>query len=200
MKSQLALPYASVNLPSIDELHRRFTEFNELLFGSKLPSAELRWSTRLRIAGTCDPRRRIITLSRSYHEHFPGDLDDTLKHEMIHLRYHGHGPAFRREAARVGATVHCKEYAGLHPKAHLRYVCPQCRREFRRMKPAELYCGRCSRGRLHPSYRLVLAHDPHVPKNPEPVNRGARREKPRRAPASSPLQLDLLTYFEAAVL
>jgi predicted SprT family Zn-dependent metalloprotease len=193
MSPQLALSYGSASLPSIDELHRRFIEFNAALFGSKLPSAELRWSTRLRIAGTCDPRRRIITLSRAYHEHYPGDLDDTLKHEMIHLRYHGHGPAFRREATRVGATVHCKEYAGLHPKAHLRYVCPHCHREFRRMKPAELYCGRCSRGHLHPSFRLVLAHDAPAAKKSVATKRTPRRERARQTAASFPLQLDLLS-------
>ena len=146
-------------LPDEAELQRRFARFNIDLFKSKLPAATIRWSGRMRIAGTCHRHRALITLSRPYHERFPDDVDDTLKHEMIHLRYAGHGPAFRREAQRVSASIHCREYDGIHPRAKLIYACPACWREFHRAKPGDLYCGRCSRGRLQPQFRLILKRE-----------------------------------------
>lgn len=179
--SQLDLLTGSMAaLPDEAELQRRFDWFNETLFKSRLPAASIRWSTRMRIAGTCQRHRLLITLSRPYHERFPQDVDDTLKHEMIHLRYAGHGPAFRREAQRVGASVHCREYDGIHPKARLVYACPSCWREYRRMKPAELYCGRCSRGRLVPQFRLVLKREiePERARRARPTS-GTQRRHPR---------------------
>ncbi len=184
--SQLELLSAApVCLPDEAELKRRFAQFNAEFFQSKLPDATIRWSTRMRIAGTCQRHRALITLSRTYHERFPEDLDDTLKHEMIHLRYMGHGPAFRREAQRVGASIHCRDYDGIHPRAKFIYACPTCWREFRRTKPAELFCGRCSRGRLLPQFRLVLKHRiDTVPATRAPnrvAAKSARRVTPKRS-------------------
>ena len=143
-------------MPDEHELARRYKEFNRHFFDSSLPSVTLRWSQRMRVAGTCDSHRRIITLSHIYHSHFPDDVDDTLKHEMIHLRHRRHDAGFRREAARVGASVHCREYSELHPRARFIYVCPNCGTEFPRSKRERLYCGRCARRRLDPRYALVL--------------------------------------------
>lgn len=177
------LSSANVTLPDEDELLRRFHHFNADFFKGKLPDAKIRWSTRMRIAGTCHRHRALITLSRPYHEQFPGDVDDTLKHEMIHLRYAGHGPAFRREAARVGASVHCREYEGIHPRARLVYACPTCWREFRRSKPGDLYCGRCSRGRPSPMSRLVLIREIETRDTAPGSSRAAAMSPPRtRAP------------------
>jgi len=143
-------------IPDEAELARRFATFNTQYFQGRLPYAVVRWSSRMRIAGTCDRQRRIITLSRPYHLHFPNDVDDTLKHEMIHLRLPHHDEAFRRVAERVGATMHCKEYPGLHPRARYIYVCPNCETVFHRTRKERLFCGRCSGRRLDPRFMLVL--------------------------------------------
>ena len=135
----------SLRLPDEAELQHRFAHFNHELFQGKLPPAVMRWSSRMRIAGTCRRSDGLITLSRPYHLQFPGDVEDTIKHEMIHLRHAGHGPAFRRVAQRIGTTIHCKEYPGLHPRARLVYICFSCHSRYPRTKPGELYCGRCSR-------------------------------------------------------
>jgi predicted SprT family Zn-dependent metalloprotease len=146
----------TARLPDEPELARRFADFNRRYFDGSLPVADVRWSSRMRIAGTCDGRNRTITLSRVYHAHFPEDVDDTLKHEMIHLRHHSHDAAFRREAERIGATIHCKEYPGLHPRARFVYICPHCRTTFHRSKRERLYCGLCARTRLDARFILVL--------------------------------------------
>lgn len=188
------------DLPDVEELQLRFQRFNVEFFKSKLPNATIRWSTRMRIAGTCHRHRALITLSRPYHERFPQDVDDTLKHEMIHLRYAGHGPAFKREAQRVGASIHCREYEGIHPRAKYVYACPTCWREFRRTKPGELFCGRCSKGRLVPQYRLVLkreiAVDRVAAKRPR-ADASTKMRKPTIKPGSKQSLLEqLVQLFE----
>ncbi len=145
-----------VLLPDPDELARRYAEFNLRYFQDSLPPVTIKWSKRMRIAGTCDSHRRIITLSYVYHTHFPNDVDDTLKHEMIHLRCPHHDAAFRREAARIGTSVHCHDYPELHPRARFIYVCPTCNTEYPRVKRAQLYCGRCARRGFDPRFKLIL--------------------------------------------
>lgn len=147
-------------LPGETELALLFARLNAEHFAQSLPEASVRWSSRMRIAGTCDTRRRVITLSRPYHAHFPEDLEDTLKHEMIHLRHPHHDADFRREAERVGTTIHCREYPGLHPRARYVYTCPCCGAKYHRArKERQLYCGRCARRRLDPRFLLVLLTD-----------------------------------------
>jgi hypothetical protein len=163
----------TARLPDEEELARRFSYFNQRYFEGSLPITNVLWSSRMRIAGTCDSRRRVITLSRAYHAHFPNDVDDTLKHEMIHLKQHSHDAAFRREAERVGATIHCKEYPGLHPRARFVYICPRCRTLFHRSKRERLYCGLCARNRLDARFILVLR--PSARRNESAVPLAARR-------------------------
>jgi rubrerythrin len=146
----------AVLLPNPQELAHRYAEFNLGYFENQLPAVTIRWSKRMRIAGTCDSHRRIITLSHIYHTQFPDDVDDTLKHEMIHLRCPRHDAAFRREAARIGASVHCRDYPDLHPRARYIYFCPNCGTEFPRSKRAHLYCGACGRRGFDPRFRLIL--------------------------------------------
>jgi predicted SprT family Zn-dependent metalloprotease len=160
----------SIALPDEAELRRRFRAFNDEFFDGALPDAKVRWSNRMRIAGTCNHVQRIISLSRPYHEHFPHDVDDTLKHEMIHLIHHGHDAVFKREAERVGASVHCREYPGLHPRARIVYLCPGCDAVFHRTRKERLFCGKCSRGRHDTRFELVL--------RPPATQQAARR--PRR--------------------
>jgi predicted SprT family Zn-dependent metalloprotease len=172
----------AVPLPDTDELGRRYAEFNRIYFRNSLPPATIRWSKRMRIAGTCDSRRRIISLSHVYHSHFPQDVDDTLKHEMIHLRNPRHDAAFRREAARIGASVHCRDYPELHPRARYIYICPTCRMEYPRTKRGNLYCGRCARKGFDPRYKLILRGKAEQEKAVRVLaaSKPARKRSPRR--------------------
>lgn len=174
-QTDLFAPRAVV-LPPPDELARRYAEFNLRYFRNALPPVTIKWSNRMRIAGTCDSRRRIITLSHTYHTHFPDDVDDTLKHEMIHLRCPNHDAAFRREAARVGASVHCRDYPELHPRARYMYICPTCGQEYPRVRRAQLYCGRCARCGFDPRFKLVLRSNAET----ERVVRSLAARSPRR--------------------
>lgn len=143
-------------LPDREELSRLYNQLNEKHFGGKLPQAAVDWSTRLRIAGNCRPDKRDIRLSVRYHTYYPEEITNTLLHEMLHLVYPKHNISFCRAAEKLGVTIHCREYPGLHPRSRLTYICPQCRTVYYRQKRADISCGKCSGQAYDPRYKLVL--------------------------------------------
>ena len=146
------------------ELTRLYEQFNEEHFGGELPSACVEWSSQLHIAGQCRPNQREIRLSVRYHTHYPEEIANTLIHEMLHLIYPTHDVSFRRAAQRIGISLHCRDYPGMHPRSRHVYLCPNCRTVYRRQKRADISCGKCS-GRAYDSrYKLVLKKLPSRPR------------------------------------
>ncbi len=143
-------------LPDSEELRHLYNRFNKKYFVGKLPVADIDWSTRLRIAGNCRPDKREIRLSVRYHTYYPEEITNTLLHEMLHLVYPKHNLSFRRAAEKLGVTIHCREYPGMHPRSRLTYICPQCRAVYHRQKRADISCGKCSGRAYDPRYKLVL--------------------------------------------
>ncbi len=145
-------------LPPEEELARMYERFNWIYFGGRLPSVKIEYSTRMTSAGSCAPHRRLIRIGRKYHELFPDELADTLKHEMIHLRHFRHDAAFKAEAARIGASIKARSHPSLRKPPKYIYVCSVCGREYPRQKRLRMAsCGRCSRGgRFDRRYKLKL--------------------------------------------
>lgn len=154
----LALEPDRAELPPIEELHRLFERYNWIYFEGKLPKVRIEYSNRMRSAGSYTPSERLIKIGRKYHEIFPRELSDTLKHEMIHILYLKHDSDFKREAARIGASVRAKSHPALQRPPKYTYVCWHCGREYPRQKRLVMAsCGRCSRGRrFDPRYKLKL--------------------------------------------
>ncbi len=144
-------------LPSLDELYSRFRLFNIRYFAGRLPTPKIRYSKRLLAAGLFVRERREIVISERYHNIFPDDLDDTLKHEMIHLIHFNHDHNFRREATRIGASFRAKAHPSLRLPPRYVYECPVCKTEYpRRKRLRQASCGKCSPSRFNPRYKLVL--------------------------------------------
>ncbi len=137
-----------------------FNRLNEKHFDNKLPPAQVSWSTRLRIAGNCRPDSREIRLSVSYHIHFPEEVEHTLLHEMLHLIYPTHDAAFKRAAEKLGVSINCREYPGVHPRSRFVYICPGCRTVYHRQKRGNISCGKCSGNGYDPRFKLVLQKSP----------------------------------------
>ena len=74
-----------LGLPTLDELYARFRHYNIKYFSGKLKTAKIRYSNRLLAAGLFIKDRMEIVISRKYHTLFPEEINDTLKHEMIHI-------------------------------------------------------------------------------------------------------------------
>lgn len=134
-------------LPSVNRLYQMFDCYNHLYFQGKLPSVRIEYSNRMTNAGSYTPDLKLIKISRKYHEIFPEDITDTLKHEMIHIIHFYHNAAFKKEAKRIGASLKAKTHPSLIKKAKYIYQCPSCAKEYPRQKRLRMAsCGYCSKG------------------------------------------------------
>lgn len=144
-------------LPTVDELYSRFRLFNVQFFAGRLPTPKIRYSKRLLAAGLYVRDHNEIVISEKYHSIFPADLDDTLKHEMIHLVHFNHDGNFRREARRIGASFRAKSHPSLRLPPRYVYYCPNCKTEYpRRKRMRQASCGICSPSKFDPRFKLVL--------------------------------------------
>lgn len=150
-------PPVSSTLPTVAELYRLYDELNFRFWNGKLPSVTIQYSARMLSAGSYTPRNKLIKLGRKYHELFPAELVDTLKHEMIHILHFYHDAAFKREAKRVGTSLKATYHPSLQRPPKFIYVCPSCNREYPRHKRLRMHsCGSCSRGSFDLRYKLRL--------------------------------------------
>jgi predicted SprT family Zn-dependent metalloprotease len=141
--------------PNEDDLEQLYACLNMKYFSGALPEVKIEWSMRMKHAGKCIVSHKIIKLGTAYHRHYPEDITDTLKHEMIHLKIVNHGPAFNREAARIGTTRYAKDYPGMLRGLKYLYECPSCGETFAsRKRFRERSCGRCSKGKYDPRFKL----------------------------------------------
>jgi predicted SprT family Zn-dependent metalloprotease len=147
-----------VKLPTLDTLQHLFNRFNNIYFDGKLKKVRIEYSFRMTCAGSYCPDDKTIKLSAKYHQLFPAELEDTLKHEMIHIKHFFHDRAFKAEARRIGASLKAKSHPLLQKPPKFLYVCPGCGQEYpRQKKMAKHSCGDCSVNREYdPRYRLVL--------------------------------------------
>jgi len=135
------------DLPTDEELYHLFDRYNWMYFNGRLPRPQIEYSNRMRTAGAYFPARRLIRIGRKYHQLFPEEVADTLKHEMIHMIHLNHGAAFKAEAARVGATVKARSHPSLTRPPRFVYECPGCRMEYPRQRRLVMAsCGSCSPG------------------------------------------------------
>jgi predicted SprT family Zn-dependent metalloprotease len=144
-------------LPSIEELYQLFDRINWTYFGGKLPRTKIEYSSRMGCAGTYTPDDKLIQIGKKYHTLFPTEIEDTLKHEMIHIIHFHHDAKFKKEAERIGATLKAKSHPSLMRTPKYIYECPGCKSEFPRQKPFRMAsCGPCSKGKYTPKFKLVL--------------------------------------------
>ncbi|MDX9857326.1 MAG: hypothetical protein RBT76_06025 [candidate division Zixibacteria bacterium] len=158
-RERIAVPTPQTSgLPSLSELYRRFDLFNWMFFAGKLPRVRIEYSSRMVAAGSYAPHEKLIKIGRKYHEIFPEDVDDTLKHEMIHIIHFHHDAAFRREAERIGCMLRARSHPSLVRPSRYIYQCPNCGRRYGRQKRLRMAsCGYCSdRGRYDDRFKLRL--------------------------------------------
>jgi predicted SprT family Zn-dependent metalloprotease len=145
-------------LPPVEELYSLFDRINWQYFDGALPPVKIEYSNRMTSAGSYTPARRVIKIGCKYHMLFPDELEDTLKHEMIHIRHFRHDAAFKAEARRIGASLKARSHPSLQKPPKYVYVCPECGQRYPRHKRLVMAsCGRCSaKGRYDPRYKLSL--------------------------------------------
>ena len=155
---ELPLTILSAELPSEEELNHLFERFNNLYFNGKLKTVKIEYSKRMTCAGLYCPGDKLIKLSTKYHQIFPGEIEDTLKHEMIHIKHFFHDAAFKAEAKRIGASLKAKSHPLLRRPPKYVYFCRGCGLEYPRQKKMIRYsCGDCSANRRYDErFKLIL--------------------------------------------
>jgi predicted SprT family Zn-dependent metalloprotease len=154
------------DLPAVSELQHLFTRLNNLFFSGKLKKTAIEYSNRMTCAGSYCPDDDVIKISCRYHEIFPDEIEDTLKHEMIHIKHFYHDAAFKAEAKRIGASLKAKTHPLLQRPPKFLYLCPGCKTEYPRQKRMSKHsCGSCSaKKRYDPRFKLRLVKPKSSPR------------------------------------
>ena len=150
-------PKKGIELPDSDVLLSMFENLNYKYFDGCLPKVKIEWSTRMRAAGKYYINSKIIRMGRRYHEYYPDEVEDTLKHEMLHILYPNHGREFKEEARRIGTSRHAKAYPGGRSPHKFIYVCPACGQKYHRHKRLRMAsCGKCSQNGYDDRFKLKM--------------------------------------------
>jgi SprT protein len=166
-------------------LEEKSKELLRALGAGKLArEVRVEWSPRLKTAaGRADFRKKLISLNPLLRDHdlvsvsrqSGSDIDRTLRHELAHLlaqfrvgrrRIAPHGPEWRRACCDLGiadeARCHNLPFATKVYPARFVYRCPNCRREFPRVRRIRraiaclACCRKHNRGEFDPRFRLKL--------------------------------------------
>jgi len=150
----------------IEELYRLFDDFTGRHFKGILPPVRIAYSRRMLSAGSYSINKKIIKIGKRYHEIFPDEIEDTLKHEMIHILDPSHGKGFKSIAHRIGASLKAKAHPDLRLPAKYYYICPICGKIYRRRKRLVMAsCGSCSKGgKFDSDCKLKLLKGGNLPK------------------------------------
>ncbi len=134
-------------LPQIEQLYQLFNDLNAKYFEGALPPAKIIYSKRMLIAGSYSINEKTIRIGVKYHRIFPNELEDTLKHEMIHILDSSHGRNFKSIARRIGASLRAQSHPNLRLPTKYSYICPICGKVYPRRKRLRMAsCGVCSKG------------------------------------------------------
>jgi SprT protein len=135
----------------------------------------IKWNSRLTTAaGRADYREKLISLNPRLIEH-PTEIDRTLRHELAHIlaqfragrrRISPHGVEWQRACVDLGISdekrCHNLPFPARTFAARFVYRCPNCRREFPRVRRVRraVACLACCRkyndGDFDPRFRLSL--------------------------------------------
>jgi SprT protein len=145
--------------------------------GAERIAKELRveWNPRLKTAaGRADYRLKLVSLNPRLIEH-PEEIDRTLRHELAHIlaQFHAgrgrispHGPEWQQACRDLGIggekRCHTLPFPAKRYAPRLIYRCPNCRRDFPRVRKIKrtVACLACCRahsgGEFDPRFRLQL--------------------------------------------
>ena len=151
--------------PSYD-LKSLFHYLNRKYWNGSLPHYRCEWSNRMITTwGCCYPDRKLIRISSFFKDRPLPELLALLCHEMIHIKYRGHGIKFKRELKRIGLEGDIEasfpHLTGLTQsrRRSLRYLyeCPSCKQRLRRRKRIHGYCARCYQSSRWSKLKLIRA-------------------------------------------
>lgn len=129
------------------------------------PIPEIQFSNRMCITnGLCYQSAKLIKLNSKFCDlASKEDMENLLKHEIVHLKIHGHGHEFKIACKNMGITgefnkPHSYSKTGqmLNDSAPYWYQCPECKiiSKYFRPRRIEYSCGKCDPDKFNEKYLL----------------------------------------------
>jgi hypothetical protein len=146
------------------DLRELFRYLNDLHWQGRLPYFRCEWSNRMITTwGVCYRRKGLIRISSIFKQRPLPELLALLSHEMIHIRYGGHGKRFRQELKRIGLEGDVqRRFPALVEWTHtLRrayrytYFCARCEVKIQRRKKIHGYCVACHAKGIRSRFKLL---------------------------------------------
>jgi SprT-like family protein len=151
------LPENELDLPAL------FKHLNQKHWNGRLPEFRCEWSNRMITTwGMCYRRKKLIRISSFFKLRPLEEILALLSHEMIHIRYGGHGKKFHQELKRIGLAgdvqrsfPHLVSWTETLRRA-LRYIyeCPRCGLQIQRRRKIHGYCSDCYDKGIRAKFRL----------------------------------------------
>ena len=161
---QLQLVFEPQKTSTQIDLQALFHELNQRHWRGELPVFRCEWSERMITTwGTCYRTRRLIRISSFFRTRPAAELSALLSHEMIHIKYGGHGPRFKRELKRIGMEgdvqrlfPHLDDLTNaLRRSYRYTYQCKECHLRIHRRRKIRGYCAECWERGIRSRFRLV---------------------------------------------
>ena len=150
-------------ITSASDLQVLFQKLNRTYWKGELPEFRCEWSDRMITTwGSCYRGKKLIRISSFFKKRPVPELSALLCHEMIHIRYGGHGSKFKRELKRIGLEGDVqrlfphlnKMTLALRRKHRYVYECSACRMQIRRRRKIRGYCVACWKRGVHSRFRV----------------------------------------------
>ena len=169
-----------VSIPHMSDIEEKIMDLMDTQYSFKGRSINLSdkgwcflWDNAKRRFGQCNPRDRIIKISRHLAEANRDDFDDVIKNTVLHEIAHAIHWEFFREANHgflwidIARTIGCdgqryysrENVKTVEPKYSM--ICPVCGKEFPiHKKPTRsASCGFCHKGSFDPRFKSVLVQN-----------------------------------------
>jgi predicted SprT family Zn-dependent metalloprotease len=161
----------------LQRIARTFADVNRTYFEGVIPTPTFIINKRMTCtAGQVCYRSWTMEISPAYHDHYgwEDELDDTVKHETVHLylvhmwRPGGHTKEFKAICERVGASLYSKPMPRRRPRYRYLVQCPQCRAQhwrgiWTRTVACRACCAAYNEGRFTPRFAFLLVTREIVP-------------------------------------
>ena len=146
------------------DLNRLFHVLNWKHWGGRLQYFHCEWSDRMITTwGACYRGKRLIRISTIFRDRPAEEVVALLCHEMIHIRYGGHGKRFRQELKRIGLEgdiqrkfPHLVKWTeSLRRSLRYTYVCRLCGIQIKRRRKIHGFCAACHRKGIRSKFKLM---------------------------------------------
>jgi hypothetical protein len=146
------------------DLHSLFEYLNRKFWQGRLPYFRCEWSNRMITTwGTCYRGRGLIRISSIFKDRPLNEVLALLSHEMIHIRYAGHGKRFRQELKRIGLEGDVQRHFpdlvkwthSLRRAFRYTYACLRCGIQIQRRRKIRGNCAACHEKGIRSKFKLI---------------------------------------------